>query len=94
MFLCNTDERKEAVWTVRGASLEALKASTTDMDECDIVVPRNRIADFSKFAGTKVEETGTRISIQGHAGDGNMHIQDVYKRQTQNCVFVKAIMYK
>ena len=38
VFLCNTDERKEAVWTVRGASLEALKASTTDMDECDIVV--------------------------------------------------------
>ena len=31
VFLCNTDERKEAVWTVRGASLEALKASTTDM---------------------------------------------------------------
>ena len=75
VFLCNTDERKEAVWTVRGASLEALKASTTDMDECDIVVPRNRIADFSKFAGTKMKETGIRISIQGHAGDGNMHIQ-------------------
>ena len=75
VFLCNTDERKEAVWTVRGAALEALKASTTDMDECDIVVPRNRIADFSRFADTKMEETGIRISIQGHAGDGNMHIQ-------------------
>ena len=70
VFLCNTDERKEAVWTVRGAALEALKASTTDM-----VVPRNRIADFSRFADTKMEETGIRISIQGHAGDGNMHIQ-------------------
>jgi glycolate oxidase len=75
VFLCNTDERKEAVWTVRGASLEALKASTTDMDECDIVVPRNRIVDFSHFADTKMEEYGIRISIQGHAGDGNMHIQ-------------------
>ena len=75
VFLCNTDERKEAVWTVRGAALEALKASTTDMDECDIVVSRNRIADFSRFADTKMEETGIRISIQGHAGDGNMHIQ-------------------
>ena len=40
-----------------------------------IFVPRNRIADFSKFAGTKMKETGIRISIQGHAGDGNMHIQ-------------------
>ncbi len=75
VFLCNTDERKEAVWSVRGAALEALKASTTDMDECDIVVPRNRIGDFSRFADTLMEESGVRISIQGHAGDGNMHIQ-------------------
>ena len=75
VFLCNTDERKEAVWSVRGAALEALKASTTDMDECDIVVPRNKIAEFSRFADTKMEEYGIRISIQGHAGDGNMHIQ-------------------
>ncbi len=75
VFLCNTDERKEAVWSVRGSALEALKASTTDMDECDIVVPRNRIADFSGFADTKMEQYDVRISIQGHAGDGNMHIQ-------------------
>lgn len=75
VFLCNTQERKEAVWTVRGAALEALRASTTDMDECDIVVPRNRIADFSRFADEKMEQYGVRISIQGHAGDGNMHIQ-------------------
>ena len=75
VFLCNTDERKEAVWSVRGAALEALKASTTDMDECDIVVPRNKIAEFSRFADVKMGETGIRISIQGHAGDGNMHIQ-------------------
>ncbi len=75
VFLCNTEERKEAVWSVRGSALEALKASTTDMDECDIVVPRNRIADFSRFADTLMEKYGIRISIQGHAGDGNMHIQ-------------------
>lgn len=75
VFLCNTDERKEAVWSVRGAALEALKASTTDMDECDIVVPRNRIADFSRFADERMEAYNIRISIQGHAGDGNMHIQ-------------------
>ncbi len=75
VFLCNTDERKEAVWSVRGAALEALKASTTDMDECDIVVPRNRIADFSRFADTLMDKYEIRISIQGHAGDGNMHVQ-------------------
>ena len=35
-------------WKARGAFLEAIKNSTTDMDECDIVVPRNKIADFSR----------------------------------------------
>ncbi|MCQ2530405.1 MAG: FAD-binding oxidoreductase [Lachnospiraceae bacterium] len=75
VFLCNTDERKDAVWTVRGSALEALKASSPDMDECDIVVPRNRIVDFSHFADQLMEKYGIRISIQGHAGDGNMHIQ-------------------
>ncbi len=75
VFLCNTEERKDAVWSVRAAALEALKASTTDMDECDIVVPRNRIADVARFANAKMEEYGIRISAQGHAGDGNMHIQ-------------------
>ncbi len=75
VFLCDTDERKEAVWSVRSVALEALKASTTDMDECDIVVPRNRIADFAHFADCMMEKYGIRISIQGHAGDGNMHIQ-------------------
>ena len=75
---------ERAVWSVRGAALEALKASTTDMDECDIVVPRNRIADFSKFADAKMEETDIRISIQGHAGDGNMHIQLMRDHMEEN----------
>lgn len=75
VFLCNTEERKDAVWSVRAAALEAIKASTTDSDECDIVVPRNRIADFVIFTEQKMKEIGIRISIQGHAGDGNMHLQ-------------------
>ena len=31
------------------AFLEAIKASTTQMDECDVVVPRDRVADFIKY---------------------------------------------
>lgn len=75
VFLCNTEERKEAVWSVRSAALEAIKASTTDSDECDIVVPRNAIADFVQYADAKSREYGIRLMINGHAGDGNTHIQ-------------------
>jgi glycolate oxidase len=70
----DTDERKESVWSARGAFLEAIKASTTEMDECDVVVPRNRIAEFIEFTHELAEEMGVRIPSFGHAGDGNLHI--------------------
>ena len=44
------------------------------MDECDVVVPRNRIADFIKFSASLEERFGVRIRSFGHAGDGNLHI--------------------
>lgn len=35
VFIVDTQERKQSVWNARGAFLEAIKASTTQMDECD-----------------------------------------------------------
>ena len=42
-YIVDTDERKKSVWSARGAFLEAIKASTTEMDECDVVVPVNKV---------------------------------------------------
>lgn len=74
VFIVDTDERKDSVWSARGAFLEAIKASTTEMDECDVVVPRNRIADFVHYTHELEKEMGIRIPSFGHAGDGNLHI--------------------
>lgn len=74
VYIVDTDERKESVWSARGAFLEAIKASTTEMDECDVVVPRNRIADFIEFSHRLAKEMGIRIPSFGHAGDGNLHL--------------------
>lgn len=74
VLLVDTNERKEAVWKARGAFLEAIKASTTQMDECDVVVPRSEIADFIKFTYEVSKKYGVRIPSFGHAGDGNLHI--------------------
>lgn len=73
-YIIDTDERKKAVWSARGAFLEAIKASTTEMDECDVVVPRNRIAEYIKYTHEVSRETGLRIPSFGHAGDGNLHV--------------------
>ena len=42
VYLIDTEERKDSVWTIRGAFLEAIKASTTEMDEIDVVLPRSK----------------------------------------------------
>jgi len=74
VFITDTDERKEAVWSARGAFLEAVKATTTDMDECDVVVPRNKVAEFIKYTNDLQKEFDVRIRSFGHAGDGNLHV--------------------
>lgn len=74
VLLADTDERKESIWNARGAFLEAIKGGTPAMDECDVVVPRDRIAAFVKRSIEIGKATGVRICSFGHAGDGNLHI--------------------
>ncbi len=74
VFIVDTDERKESVWKARGAFLEAIKASTTYMDECDVVVPRDKIAEFILYTHKIAADLNLRIPSFGHAGDGNLHI--------------------
>ena len=73
-YIVDTEERKKSVWSARGAFLEAIKASTTEMDECDVVVPVNKVDEFIKFTHALSDEMGVRIPSFGHAGDGNLHI--------------------
>jgi glycolate oxidase len=74
VLISNTQERQDSIWKARGAFLEAIKASTTEMDECDVVVPRNRIAEFVTFSEGLSKRFEIRIKSFGHAGDGNLHI--------------------
>ena len=73
-YFVDTDERKKSVWNARGAFLEAIKASTDFMDECDVVVPKSNVADFIKYTHEVAKEVDIRIPSFGHAGDGNLHI--------------------
>jgi glycolate oxidase len=44
------------------------------MDECDVVVPRNKVAEFIKYTDELQNEYDVRIRSFGHAGDGNLHV--------------------
>lgn len=74
VYKVDTEERKDAVWKARGAFLEAIKASTSEMDECDVVVPRTEVAALIAYTHELAAEVGLRIPSFGHAGDGNLHI--------------------
>ncbi len=74
VLLADTDERKESIWNARGAFLEAIKGSTSTMDECDVVVPRDTIAAFVRRMLEIGQAQGILIRCFGHAGDGNLHI--------------------
>ncbi len=98
-YIVDTEERKKAVWSARGAFLEAIKASTTEMDECDVVVPVSHVDDFIKYTHELSEQNGVRIPSFGHAGDGNLHVyicrdglNDCKWEQTKNTCF--DFMYK
>lgn len=84
VLIADTQERKEAIWKARGAFLEAIKASTTKMDECDVVVPRNKIAEFVRFADNLKSEFNVRIMGFGHAGDGNLHLYVLKDQMTED----------
>ncbi len=73
VLIADTDERNESIWSARGAFLEAFKASS-EIDECDVVVPRDKVAEFVRFTHDIQSDVGLRIKSFGHAGDGNLHV--------------------
>ena len=74
VLISDTEERDESIWKARGSFLEAIKGSTTYMDEVDVVVPRDHVAELVRYCHSLEEEIDIRIKSFGHAGDGNLHI--------------------
>lgn len=69
-----TDNLKKDVLAARSAFLTAIEADSKLLDEMDVVVPVDRIAEFLAFARAEAEKNGLRLRAFGHAGDGNLHI--------------------
>ena len=64
----------EALWDLRRAFSQSLKATgLTKLNE-DIVVPRGRLTDLAEFAERLRKKYGYPIACFGHAGDGNIHV--------------------
>ena len=69
-----TDNLKKDVWAARSAFLTVIEAETKLLDEMDVVVPVDRIAEFLVYTHDEAEKQGVYVRSFGHAGDGNLHI--------------------
>ena len=91
-----TDNLKKDVWAARSAFLTVIEAETRLLDEMDVVVPVDKIAEFLVYTHDEAERQGVYVRSFGHAGDGNLHIyccsndleEEEFKRR------VKALMDK
>ena len=69
-----TEGLKKDVWAARSAFLTVIEAETKLLDEMDVVVPVDRIAEFLVYCHDVAAEKDVRLRSFGHAGDGNLHI--------------------
>jgi glycolate oxidase len=74
VIVYDTPEAIRSAWSVRAATLESILADFQLTDECDVVVPIPRIADFVNYVSSLEDEVELIIRPTGHAGDGNVHV--------------------
>jgi glycolate oxidase len=75
-----TEAERDALWHVRRQLSLALRATGLLKINHDVVVPRGRVpALFDVIAGLK-QRYGLRVASFGHAGDGNIHVNLMIKR--------------
>ena len=94
VFMSDTEDRQNILWSARGSFLEGIKMSTPRMDECDVVLPIDQIATYLDFVRSLEARYQVRIRSFGHAGDGNLHIyvcQDEIDKDKWE-IIVKAVM--
>ncbi len=74
VLVADTPSKIKDAWAARSSFLEAIMEETKLLDECDVVVPVNQIADYLDFVNEVGKECELTIKSFGHAGDGNLHI--------------------
>ncbi|MDD3251279.1 MAG: FAD-linked oxidase C-terminal domain-containing protein [Lachnospiraceae bacterium] len=92
VLISDTEEREDSIWKGRGAFLEAIKGSTTYMDEVDMVVPRSCVNEMVEYLHALQQDARIRIKSFGHAGDGNLHAYMLRDELSQE-EFEKRMLY-
>lgn len=74
VLVADTPPKLKDTWAARSSFLEGIEEQTTLLDECDVVVPVNKIAEYVVFVAQESGRYDFEVKYFGHAGDGNLHI--------------------
>ena len=74
VLIADTAPKLKDAWAARSSFLEGIEEQTKLLDECDVVVPVSRIADFVGYFKSIQPNYDFEVKSFGHAGDGNLHI--------------------
>ncbi|MBU5668867.1 FAD-binding oxidoreductase [Peptoniphilus sp. MSJ-1] len=74
VLVADTPNKIKEAWAARSSFLEAIESQTKLLDECDVVVPINKIAKYVNYVNEKAKGYDFEVKSFGHAGDGNLHI--------------------
>ena len=68
------EEACEKLWDLRRGFSESFKATGLMKLNEDVTVPRGKLVELMRFAGSLQERYGFPVACFGHAGDGNIHV--------------------
>ncbi|ARP49732.1 2-hydroxy-acid oxidase [Ruminococcaceae bacterium CPB6] len=74
VFVADTAPKLKDIWAARSSFLDGIEEQTKLLDECDVVVPVNAIAEYVGFVADVKKKFDFSVKYFGHAGDGNLHI--------------------
>lgn len=74
VLVADTAPKLKDTWAARSSFLEGIEEQTKLLDECDVVVPVNKIADYVRYVNETGDKFDFTVKYFGHAGDGNLHI--------------------
>ena len=91
VLVADTPNAIKDAWAARSSFLEAINSQYKLIDECDVVVPINKIAPFINFVNEIGEKYDFDVQSFGHAGDGNLHIYTVSNDEEKLDEFNKQV---
>ena len=93
IFLAQSEDERESLWEARRAISPAISRIFKDKRKVneDIVVPQSKIPEILDKLYKIAEKYGYDIVVFGHAGDGNLHVNLMVKKDEKEEKISEAI---